>query len=1243
MSIPISQLVDGGLPNGDIEIPATNPLNTTQSINGTTFKYILADILQYILIAQGFTTYLSCRVATTAGLTATYANGTAGVGATLTNAGAQVVLSVDGITLAADDRILIKNQINTFENGIYVVTNIGSGTSNWVLTRADDYNQSSEIAYLGVVAITQGTQNAGLVFQENSQGPFVIGTSPITFQQLQIDISLLPSASPANKILRSDGTYWVQSTNASLSSTDALTNLTELQVDNININGNTISSTDVGGNIVITPNTVGSIVLDGLNWPQVDGTSNQALVTNGAGQLSWASFGAPFTPSALTEVDDANVTMTLAGSPNTALLQAVSMTLGWTGQLGITRGGTNTSTLGSTGQLAQSDGTKYSWTTATYPATATTTGTILRADGTNWVATTATYPATTTINQILFSSANNVIGEITTAISAALVTNASGVPSFTSSMTDGQLVIGKTGDKPSTATLTAGTGISVTNGAGSITITNTSTASGQVNPGLINELAYYAAAGSAVSGLATAINGVLITSGAGAPSISSTLPTAVQGNITSVGTIGSGTWNGGIIGATYGGTAQSTYTLGDTLYSSATNTLSKLAGNITAVKQYLSQTGTGSVSAAPAWATISGADITGDALTKTDDTNVTMTLAGTPATSLLRAVSMTLGWAGQLGVSRGGTGVASTPSNGQLLIGNGTGYTVANLTAGSNISITNASGSVTIANTSTASGQVNSGTANQLAYYATSGTAVSGLTTANDGVLITSGAGVPSISSTLPAAVQANISNVVLTTGTISTTPSLANDIVNKAYVDSVAQGLNVKTSVVWGTTGNITLSGLGTQANGEWTSSLTTADRILVKNQTASADNGIYSASSVGWTRTLDADTWNELVSAFVFVQKGATLADTGWVCTVDPGGTLGVTPVTWVQFSGAGTYTAGTGLTLTGNQFSITNTGVTANSYGGASSVPTFTVNAQGQLTVASSTTVIAPAGTLTGTTLASNVVTSSLTSVGTINSGTWNGNTIAVGYGGTGATTIGANGTLAQSNGSIYTFTTATYPSTATTTGTMLRANGTNWLSSTSTFADTYSASSLLYSNGANAVTGLATANSATLVTNSSGVPAWTASMTNGQVLIGSTGATPVPATITGSAGITVTNGAGTITISGGGGGYIWTEVTGTTQSMSVNSGYISNNPAVVTLTLPATAALGTTLSIAGKGAGGWKIAQNAGQQIFFGSSSTTSGVTGYLQSTQQYDSIELLCITANTQWTVITGPQGAITVA
>ena len=181
--------------------------------------------------------------------------------------------------------------------------------------------------------------------------------------------------------------------------------------------------------------------------------------------------------------------------------------------------------------------------------------------------------------------------------------------------------------------------------------------------------------------------------------------------------------------------------------------------------------------------------------------------------------------------------------------------------------------------------------------------------------------------------------------------PVSDQDAATKYYVDSVAQGLNVKQAVLATTTGNITLSGLSTQAGGDWGSSLTAGDRVLVKNQTLSENNGIYLASSSGWTRSPDANTWAELVSAFTFVSTGTTEADTGWVCTVDAGGTLGTTPITWAQFSGAGSYTAGTGLTLTGNQFSITNTAVSAGSYGNSNGqqLATFTVNAQGQITAA------------------------------------------------------------------------------------------------------------------------------------------------------------------------------------------------------------------------------------------------------------------------------------------------------
>jgi hypothetical protein len=180
--------------------------------------------------------------------------------------------------------------------------------------------------------------------------------------------------------------------------------------------------------------------------------------------------------------------------------------------------------------------------------------------------------------------------------------------------------------------------------------------------------------------------------------------------------------------------------------------------------------------------------------------------------------------------------------------------------------------------------------------------------------------------------------------------PVSNQDAATKFYVDNVAQGLDTKASVVAATVANITLSGAQT-IDGV---SIVAGNRVLVKNQTAQAENGIYVAASGAWSRSADANTWEELISAYVFVEQGTTQADSGWVCTVNAGGTLGSTAVTWAQFSGAGTYTAGTGLTLTGSVFSITNTAVTAGSYGSASSVGTFTVNAQGQLTAASSTAI-------------------------------------------------------------------------------------------------------------------------------------------------------------------------------------------------------------------------------------------------------------------------------------------------
>lgn len=372
----------------------------------------------------------------------------------------------------------------------------------------------------------------------------------------------------------------------------------------------------------------------------------------------------------------------------------------------------------------------------------------------------------------------------------------------------------------------------------------------------------------------------------------------------------------------------------------------------------------------------------------------------------------------------------------------------------------------------------------------------------------------------------ATIGNAALTTGTISTTPAASTDIVNKTYVDTlVASGVHFHTPVRLesptpltatynnGTAGvGATLTNAGTQVALSIDGVATAVnDRILVYTQTNATQNGVYVVTNIGsgstnWvmTRSDDTDTYgidspNALSQGSTFfVSAGVTGAGETYTCNTVGTITFGTTNITFAQISSAQIYSAGTGLTLSSTQFSITNTAVTAGSYGSASSVPNYTVNAQGQLTNAANTPIAISytavsglaASATTDTTNASNITSGTLptarlsgsytgiTGVGTLAAGTWNASTIGVGYGGTGLTT--------------------------------------------------YTAGDLIYASGTSTLATIAAGTNGYVLTMSAGVPTWTANSNVSSFSAGTTGFTPSTGT---SGAVTL---AGTLNVANGGTG-------------------------------------------------------------------------------------------------------------
>ena len=345
-------------------------------------------------------------------------------------------------------------------------------------------------------------------------------------------------------------------------------------------------------------------------------------------------------------------------------------------------------------------------------------------------------------------------------------------------------------------------------------------------------------------------------------------------------------------------------------------------------------------------------------------------------------------------------------------------------------------------------------------------------------------------------------SSAAFTTASVSTAPVSGNDVVNKTYLDFYAAGISWKQPVLCGTTANITLSGLQT-IDGV---TVVAGNRVLVKSQTAPAQNGIYLASATAWSRAPDADTWDELISALVFVESGSTLAGSAWYCTIQRGGTLGVTAITWSNFSVAASYSAGTGLTLTDYVFSITNTGVAAAAYGSASKTLTATVNAQGQLTVLAATDIAIANTQVSGLGTMSTQAASSVAITG----GTINGTTIG------GSTAAAVTGTTITANTQ---FTGAGTGLTGTATSLSIGGNAATATSATTaTNLAGGAAGSVPYQSASSTTALLAAGSNGQVLTLASGIPSW---------------ATPTTGTVTSVSGTGTVSGislSGTVTSTG-----------------------------------------------------------------------------------------------------------------
>jgi hypothetical protein len=176
--------------DNSISLPGATTFGSTVLLNQDPTLNLQATTKQYVdnAVAAGLDIHPSVRLESPINLSATYDNGTAGVGATLTNSGTQAALVLDGVAAVTSDRVLIYEQTDATQNGVYVVTNIGSASTNWILTRSTDtdtygLSDPTKLSQGSYFFITEGNTGAGESYVCNTVGTITFGTTDITFAQ----------------------------------------------------------------------------------------------------------------------------------------------------------------------------------------------------------------------------------------------------------------------------------------------------------------------------------------------------------------------------------------------------------------------------------------------------------------------------------------------------------------------------------------------------------------------------------------------------------------------------------------------------------------------------------------------------------------------------------------------------------------------------------------------------------------------------------------------------------------------------------------------------------------------------------------------------------------------------------------------------------------------------------------------------------------------------------------------------